>query len=364
MTKPKKQPPLPTLSKGHQSYKNLTTEEKTIITTLYASGKKPKEISEIVQISSRTIRRIVQKLKNGESLEDKKKGNCGRKPKLRANDLAERVHDDPILSNMTNEELAEELDVSVRKIQYDLNKNDMKSFMRKRKPHLSENNCRKRLNWANEHKEWDINAWRNVIWTDECKILLYGPEKHQRVRRHQGQEKWKLDNLSPTFPNDRMSIMIWACFRGGKRGPIHLVTYGQGDRGLTAKQYISTILEPILKPFYEQETEIIGYPLEVVADGATAHRSKVTKKWHRENNIVMMEWMACSPDLNAIENIWSILKLKVSAWPHLIRTLEELERVVRIIWESLDSHYFDALVETMPRRVEALIKNHGGQTKY
>jgi len=63
-------------------------------------------------------------------LEDKKKGNCGRKPKLRASDVAERVHDDPILSNMTNEELAEELNVSVRKIQYDLNKNDMKSFMR------------------------------------------------------------------------------------------------------------------------------------------------------------------------------------------------------------------------------------------
>lgn len=80
MTKPKKQPPLPILARGHKSNKNLTVEEKTIITTLYASGKKPKEISEIMEIPSRTVRRTVKKLKDGQSLENKMKGNCGRKP--------------------------------------------------------------------------------------------------------------------------------------------------------------------------------------------------------------------------------------------------------------------------------------------
>lgn len=78
----------------------------------------------------------------------------------------------------------------------------------------------------------------------------------------------------------------------------------------------------------------------------------------------MMNWMPSSTDLNAIENIWYILKLKVSEWPHRIHNLIELERVVRIIWERLESRYFDALVETVPRRVDALIANHGGQTQY
>ena len=46
-------------------------------------------------------------------------------------------------------------------------------------------------------------------------------------------------------------------------------------------------------------------------DGAPCHRSRVVKEFW-EKNIRQLDWPGNTPDLNLIENLWMLLKNKVS----------------------------------------------------
>ncbi len=75
-----------------------------------------------------------------------------------------------------------------------------------------------------------------------------------------------------------------------------------------------------------------------------------------------MVWRSMSPDLNPIEHLWGILKLKVGE--RKVSNIHQICDVVMEEWKRTPVATCEALVNSMPKRVKAVLDNHGGHTKY
>ena len=81
-----------------------------------------------------------------------------------------------------------------------------------------------------------------------------------------------------------------------------------------------------------------------------------------ENNVTKLKWPPQSPDLNVIEHIWEYLNRNIpldkrTTVPALFHLLEDY-------WQKIDKQYISKLIESIPRRLHAVIKAKGGPTKY
>ncbi len=69
-----------------------------------------------------------------------------------------------------------------------------------------------------------------------------------------------------------------------------------------------------------------------------------------------------SPDLNPIEHMWGILKLKVEK--HQVSNIQQLHDVIMDEWKRKPATTCAALVNSMPRRIKAVLYNNDAPTKY
>ncbi len=69
-----------------------------------------------------------------------------------------------------------------------------------------------------------------------------------------------------------------------------------------------------------------------------------------------------SPDLNPIEHMWGILKQKVEK--HHVSNIQQLCDVVIEEWKRMLATTCAALVNSMPRRIKAVLDKNGAPTKY
>ena len=77
-----------------------------------------------------------------------------------------------------------------------------------------------------------------------------------------------------------------------------------------------------------------------------------------------MVWPAQSPDLNPIEHLWGYLKRRLADHECSSKGIYELWERVQVDWEEIPVEECQKLIESMPRRVHAVIKAKGGYTKY
>ncbi len=78
--------------------------------------------------------------------------------------------------------------------------------------------------------------------------------------------------------------------------------------------------------------------------------------------VKVMEWPSMSPDLNPIEHMWGILKWKVEK--HHVSNIQQLRDVIMEEWKRMPATTCAALVNSMPRRIKAVLDNNGAPTKY
>ncbi|KAI6646362.1 hypothetical protein LOD99_9233 [Oopsacas minuta] len=89
-------------------------------------------------------------------------------------------------------------------------------------------------------------------------------------------------------------------------------------------------------------------------DNDPKHTCKLAKGYMEEKGIHRMDWPACSPDLNPIENLWSWIKREIDLKSP--RNLNELERELNEVWNSLEHEFLRPFWSSMPKRVKLLRK--------
>jgi len=68
--------------------------------------------------------------------------------------------------------------------------------------------------------------------------------------------------------------------------------------------------------------------------GATSHTFRYTKNFFKENNIWFLQWRPNSPDINPVQNVWTILQTYVAE-----KTPKAKEELLQFILESQPGYY-------------------------
>ena len=92
------------------------------------------------------------------------------------------------------------------------------------------------------------------------------------------------------------------------------------------------------------------------------HTSKTTTALLKRLRVKTMDWPSMSPDLSPIEHLCGILKWKVAV--RKVSNICQLHDVVMEEWKSIWVATCEALVNSVPRRVEEVLDNDGGHSKY
>lgn len=232
----------------------------------------------------------------------------------------------------------------------------MKAVVKKKKPLLSKYHKKARLAFAHKYKEWTEEDWAKVIWSDESKINLLGSDGHTWIWKKKGEGLIDRE-VQGTKKFGGGNIMVWGCMGWDGVG-ICCEVEGRMD----GQQYVNILeqclLESITKFGLEKDDVIFQQ------DNDPKHTCKLATEWFQNEGLDVLDWPAQFPDLNPIEHLWFILKRYIYDYPEPATGVFDLWNRVTKAWAEITQEQVRDLIKSMPRRIEAVIKAKGGNTKY
>lgn len=152
------------------------------------------------------------------------------------------------------------------------------------------------------------------------------------------------------------TVMVWSIISAKGTGRLYIVEGTMNQHQY--KKVLETRLLPQLRDWFPDEDCVFMH------DGAPCHKAKSVTKFLTENHVQTLPWPGNSPDMNPIENLWAVVKkrLKKTSITTKVQLIEQLIK----IWHHDEEikNKCPVLVESMPKRIEMLLKAKGMHTKY
>jgi len=157
--------------------------------------------------------------------------------------------------------------------------------------------------------------------------------------------------------------MVWGCFTRRKMGPLVLV-----EGKLNASNYnnlLAANLLPFINELSREDHHNDGDGVFIFQeDNAPCHKAAAANIWKENNNVMVLPWPAQSPDLNPIENFWQDLKRRLRLKNYKSKNKIELFDLLKEEWFNTNPEKINKLIDSMPRRVDAVLKSGGNPTRY
>lgn len=238
-----------------------------------------------------------------------------------------------------------------------LNSEHLKLRKLQKKPPLNAVHKQKRLQFAKDHMTWDVqrqsndNDWRKVIFSDEKKFNLDGPDGYNFYFHDIRKEEKFLSR----HHSREGGVMVWAA----------ISYYGTIDLVIQSVRMTGNNYKNLLELVFPKIHDLFG-PIRWVYqhDNAPIHTARVVKSWISSQNVEVLDWPPYSPDLNIIENVWGWLTREVYAGGKQYENKDQLIEGIKAAWDKISLNYLKSLYDSLKDRIYEVIVNNGKSTHY
>ena len=274
--------------------KFLHAEEQASILALAKANKTYNEISKLVSRSYSSVRRVV--MRGRVKVAASNRGYQSKSSTSAKRLLVRQARTGRFTARKLRDEYAPFL--TFRRVQQLLqNVPDLRWARSVGIPTLSPNHRRCHQDWCRNHLKRGASFWRWVIFSDEKRCSLDGPD---------GLKSYWHDKRVPkrwhsTRQSEGGSVVVWGAVSVHGKSELAFIN------GHINGQSYCQMLGKTLVPFVETHSRCVVFQ----QDRAPAHVAGYTQNWLEQHDISVLDWPSRSPDLNPIENIWSELTKEV-----------------------------------------------------
>lgn len=321
------------------------------------AGKSVTEISHELGISRSTVYLWIQRWEAEGNIVDKNRPGASRKTN-QATDAAilDEAKNNPITNAVHIRDVLQ-LEISARTVRRRLHENGIHHRTPACKEILTEDHRQRRLNFARQYVDQDLDFWKKVIFTDE---KTFASTDHGKMHCwRENNTRYNRANIFSDGRSGHVTANIWGWMSGFGVGEVTKI-----EGRFNSDSYIE-ILEEVLLP--SVRAMILPHPevITLMHDRCPIHTARrVTRFLEEQPYVEVLDWPSRSCDLNPIENLWGIM---VNEWEmRRERTSAELYRHVVEVWEGVRNRPAipENLATSMPNRLQQVIEKEGGWIKY
>jgi transposase len=204
------------------------------------------------------------------------------------------------------------------------------------------------MEFAKTHLEKPIKTKR-IIFDNEAHFTIRAPATYRKTLMC-----WDQKRKQKKLPDYHQKVSVWGAI--GYNFKSKLICFRTKVNG---EFYSSIIQDNLIKRLEEEKLS----DRTLITDNAPWHSSAKVKDFLAKSSIMVLSLPPYSPDLNPIENFWSLIKQKVYEHGRSYETCLSLELAIMKAWDEYSQEKINEMMIGYRGRLIAVVEEHGCMTK-